>query len=326
MMRRRVTSAGLVLIAANWAGPIWAATRTRRVGVLLTSSEVSAVASVGAFKRGMDELGWKEGSNVEYRIAYANGDYGRFDALAVDLVAQQVEVIVTGTAQATQAAHKTAPALPIVMTTVSNAVRLGFVESLARPGGSITGLSLLFEDLRAKLIQVLHEMLPGARRIAVLLSADSDHHVQAWADLQRACLVFGLEPQRFVAKDPAQIASAVDRIAAQRAQAVVVPGDGMFIAERVRLQALLDAARLPSAYQWREHVTAGGLFSYGADLNENFRHSAKYVDKILKGARPADLPVEQPTKFEFVINRKAAKALGITVPQALLLRADEVIE
>jgi putative tryptophan/tyrosine transport system substrate-binding protein len=326
MMRRRNLSVGLAVLGIHRLGLGQGGGAPRRVGVLLTSSVASGAALIGALKRGMDELGWKEGSNVEYRIAYANGDFGRFDALAADLVAQHVEVIVVGTSQATRAAHKAAPSLPIVMASVANAVEQGFIASLARPGGSITGQTMLYEELRAKLIQVLHEMLPGVRRVAVLQSADTDITALAWVDFQRACLALGLEPQRFVANDPTQIAPAVERIVAQRAQAVVVPSDGMLFAERVRLQALLDAARLPSAYQFREHVAAGGLFGYGSEINDGFRRSAKYVDKILKGARPAVLPVEQPTKFELVINLNTAKALGITVPPSLLLRADEVIE
>lgn len=169
-------------------------------------------------------------------------------------------------------------------------------------------------------------MVPGAVRIAVLLSGSSNIIDAAWVETQRACVALGLRAQRFVANDPVQIALAVEQIVREESQAVVVPANGMYFAERVRLHALLQSARLASAYQFREHALIGGLFSYGANLIAMFRYATKYVDKILKGAEPAVLPIEQPTSFELVINLKTAKALGLTMPQSLLLRADEVIE
>jgi putative ABC transport system substrate-binding protein len=212
------------------------------------------------------------------------------------------------------------------MAGVSDAVGAGFVGSLARPGGNITGFTSQQEEIFGKLIGILHEVTPGARRIAILLNESYPSHALFWAGAQSACAALDLVALRVVASAPAQIGAAVEQIVQQRGQAVVVIPDGMYFAERAKLQELTQAARLPVAYALRDHVLAGGLLSYGADLAANYRNAAKYVDKILKGAKPADLPVEQTTKFELVINLKTAKALGITIPQAVLLRADEVIQ
>lgn len=328
MIQRRILGVctGLALLAAHCNGRTQPGAAMRRVGVLMPGSQASSAGLIAAFKQGMADGGWLEGKNIDYRIGYANGDLGRFDALAIELVAQQVELIVLSTSLATRAAHSAAPSLPIVMISVSNVVQQGFVASLARPGGSITGLTNQAEDVQGKAIEMLHELVPGARRIAVLLSGNSIITDLVWADAQRACAALGLTARRIVATEPARIPPAVEQIAAQQSQAVVVPLDGMYFAERVRLQALLQAARLPVAYSAREHVLAGGLFSYGPNIGANFRYAAKYVDKVLKGARPGDLPIEQPTRFELVINLATAKALGITVPQSLLARADEVIQ
>ena len=177
-----------------------------------------------------------------------------------------------------------------------------------------------------KLIGILHEVAPGARRIAILLNESNPLHAVYWAGAQSACAALDLVALRVVASTPAQLGAAVEQIVRQRAQAVVVISDGMYFAERAKLQELMQTTRLPVAYALRDHVVAGGLLSYGADIAANYRNAAKYVDKILKGAKPADLPVEQATKFELVINLKTAKALGLTIPQSLLLRADEVIQ
>ena len=274
----------------------------------------------------MHDLGWLEGKNVEYRFVYANGDVDRLDALAGELVGQKVEVIVVSSPQAARAAQRATKTIPIVMAGVSNAVGAGFVASLAKPGGNITGITSQQEEVLGKLIGILHEVAPGARRIAILLNESNPSHAVFWAAAQSACAALDLVALRVVASAPAQLGAAVEQIVRQRSQAVVVISDGMYFAERAKLQELMQTTRLPVAYALRDHVVAGGLLSYGADLAANYRNAAKYVDKILKGAKPADLPVEQPTKFELVINLKTAKALGLTIPQSLLLRADEVIQ
>ncbi len=319
-------SAGLAPLAAHRSVRAQAVPTLRRVGLLTGGSQAIATPYVAAFKQGMADLGWHEGRNVQYHMGYANGDMTRFDALAREQLAQGVEVLLSGPNDATRAMHALAPALPIVMAFNGNVLGNGFVASLARPGGVITGLNINNEDMRGKPAELLLEMLPQVRRIAVLLGPRSDSTDATWADTQHACARLGLAAQRFSAANSAQLEDVIQQISRQRVDAVLVPVDSLLIAERVRLHTLLQAARLPAAYAVREHVVAGGLLSYGANINAQFRYAAKYVDKILKGAKPADLPVEQPMTYELVINLAGAKALGIQVPKALLLRADELIE
>ncbi len=328
MIRRRLLGAVLGAAPLTWHqfGHTQAGPALRRVGFITGGSPAGASGYVAAFKQGMADLGWIEGRNVQYHFAYASGDLSRFDALAQELLAQGVELVLSGPNEGTKAVHAAAPALPIVMAFNGNVVQQGLVASLARPGGAITGLSIQSEDQRGKLPQMLLEMLPRIRRVAVLSGGTSDYTNDAWVGMQRACIALGLEAQRFIAPTAAELEGVIKQIQQQRLDAVVVPQSTLFVAERVRLHGLLQAAGLPAAYVVREHALAGGLLSYGANVNAHFRYAAKYVDKILKGAKPADLPVEQPMTFELVINLATAKALNINVPKALLLRADEVIE
>jgi putative tryptophan/tyrosine transport system substrate-binding protein len=325
--RRSVLLAGGIglLVAHRFSRGQDAAT-IRRVGLLQLSSEAAGVHLRAAFKQGMLDLGWMEGKNVAYRFVYANGDVDRLDALARELIGQNAEVIVVSSGQTAGAAQRATKSIPIVMAGVSNAVGAGFVTSLAKPRGNITGFTSQQEEVLGKLIGVLHEVTPGARRIAILLNESYPAHEVWWAAAQSACAALDLVALRVVASAPAQLVAAVEQIVGQRSQAVVVVSDGMYFAERAKLQELLQTTRLPVAYALRDHVVAGGLLSYGADLPASYRNAAKYVDKILKGAKPADLPVEHATKFELVINLKTAKALGLAIPQSLLLRADEVIQ
>jgi putative ABC transport system substrate-binding protein len=291
----------------------------RRVGLLWTASEAASKDLRVAFIQGMQSLGWLEGKNVEYRFVYADGDVTRLDALVRELIAQRVEVIVTSPT-ATRAAQRATKTIPIVMAGAS------FVASLARPEGNITGIDNQQKEVLGKLIGILHEVAPGARRVAILVNEGNPNHAVFWAAAQSACAALDLVALRVVANTPAQFAAASEQIVRQRSQAVVVVADPMYLNERVELQRLLQPTRLPVAYAWREQVAAGGLLSYGPDLAAAHRRVAVYVDKILKGAKPADLPVEQPNEFDLVINLRTAKALGLTIPQSLLLRADEVIQ
>ena len=297
-----------------------------RVGLLSGASEATAGHLIMAFKHGMNDLGWTDGKNVEYRVAYADGNMNRLDALAGELIGQKAEVIVVSSQQAARAAQRATKTLPIVMAGVSNAVGEGFVASLANPGGNITGFTSQQEAVLGKLIGILHEVVPGARRIALLVNESYPSHAVFWAGAQSACAALDLVALRAVANGPAQLGPAVEQLVRQQAQAVVVIPDSMYFAERMKLQELMQAARLPAVHMLRDHVVAGGLLSYGADLPANYRSASKYVDKILKGSKPADLPVEHTTKFELVINLRTAKALAITIPQAILVRADEVIQ
>ena len=328
MITRRsvLLAGGIGLLVAHRLSHGQPAATIRRVGLLSLLSEPVSADLRAAFTQGMHDLGWLEAKNVEYRFAYADGDVDRLDALASELIGQKVEVIVAGSPPATRAAQRATKTLPIVMASVSNAVGAGFVASLARPGGNITGITNQQEEGLGKLIEFLHAVTPGARRIAILLNESTPLHAVYWAGAQSACTALHLVALRVVASTPAQFGAAIEQIVRQRSQAVVVVRDGMYFNENAKLEELMQTTRLPIAYGFREHVVAGGLLSYGSNIAANFRYAAKYVDKILKGAKPADLPVEQPTKFELVINLKTAKALGLTIPQSVLLRADEVIQ
>jgi putative ABC transport system substrate-binding protein len=324
--RRFLLAGGIVLLAAR--SPAWGQpdAKIRRVGFLSIQSSILGARLYDAFRSGMHDLGWREGQNVEYRAAYADGRVERLDALAKELIEQKVEVIVVGGAPIARAAQKATNTIPIVMANVSNAVDNKFVASLARPGGNITGVTNQYEEVLVKLIEIFHETVPRARRIAILVNDSSPSHRAYWSAAQSACAALKLVPLRIVASAPAQLAAAVAQIVREQAQAIVVVLDGMYLNERAKLEELIRPTRLPAAYAFREHAVAGGLLSYAADLSRNWRYAATFVDKILKGAKPADLPVEQPTKFDLVINLKTAKALGIAVPQSVLLRADEVIQ
>lgn len=300
--------------------------KIRRVGVLTVGSSNSTLGFIDAFKEGLRNLGWREGQNVEYRPVFAEGRVERLDALAKQLVEQKVDVIVLGAPQAARAAQKATSTIPIVMTNVSNAVENKFVTSLARPGGNITGVTSQLEVVLGKLIEIFHQAVPRATRIAILLNESNPSHQAFWTGAQKASAAFKLLPLRVVASAADQLPGAVSQLVRERAEGIVVVADAMYLNERARLEELIRQTKLPAAYAIREHVVAGGLLSYSADVRENFRYAATFVDKILKGAKPADLPVEQPTKFDLVINLRTAKSLGLTIPSALLLRADEVIE
>ncbi len=324
--RKVLLASGLGLLAAHPLSHGQPAATMRRVGILTFSTEATSAHLRTAFKQGMLDLGWLEGKNVEYRFVYANGDVGKLDALVSELIGQRVDVILVGSGQSADAAHRATKSVPIVLAGVGNAVGAGLVASLAKPGGNITGFTSQQDEVLGKLIGTLHEIAPGARRIAILVNESNPLHDAYWARAQSACAALNLVATRVVASTPAQLGAAVEQVVRQRAQAIVVISDSMYFAERARLQELMQTTRLPVAFALRDHVVAGGLLSYGYDTAVNYRNAAKYVDKILKGAKPADLPIEQATKFDLVINLKTAKALGITIPQSLLLRADEVIQ
>ena len=328
MIKRRSVSFGIGvgLLVAQSLGRGQIAPALRRVGIIGTSSMAVGAHVIDAFKQGMRDLGWREGRDIEYRFAFAGGDMTRMDALALDLVSQRVDVILVPHPPAAVAAQRATKTIPIVMTNVSNAVANGFVASLDKPGGNITGITSQAEEVLGKLIGILHEVVPSARRMAIVLNETNKSHAAFWVTAQRVCAVLDVVPLRITASAAAQLAAAVEQIVQQRAKAVVVVSDGMYVGERTRLQELMQATRLPVAYGLRDHVVVGGLLSYASDLESNFRYAAKFVDKILKGAKPADLPVEQPTKFNLVINLRTARSLGITIPPLVQLRADEVID
>ena len=316
----------MALLGAHRVGHAQPAAAMRRVGYLGASTTAIGGHLRDAFKQGMRDFGWIEGSNIEYRIAWSGTDVDRFDALAADLIGQQVEVIVAPNVQAAVAAHKATKTIPIVFIGVSDPVGLGLVASLARPGGNITGMATQNEDVLRKRIEILHHAVPTARRIAILLNENSPTPEVYWAAAEAACASLGLVALRVAANTPAQFGVAAEQIVSQRAQAVVVVSSLLYYLEREGLQEQMQTTRLPVVYDLREQLGSSGLLSYGVDTVVIYRYLAKWVDKILRGAKPADLPVERPTQFALEINLKAAKALGLTIPQAVLLRADVVIQ
>ena len=300
--------------------------QVRLVGMLGFGSSATSSQFYDLTKHAMRELGWVEGRNIEYRMAFAEFDLDRIDALARGLVAERVDVLLAGTTQAVKAAQKATRSVPIVMVTAFDPLGNKFIASYSHPGTNITGLTTLQEGTHLKTIDLLHQVVPSARRVAILLNDRSPTYSALWSTSQAACIQLNIEAIKIVANASDQFEAAVAQIVREKAQAVVVIGEPLFDIERVRLAKLVNGTSLPAAYGWREYVVLGGLLSYGNDIFDNFRRAAGYVDKILRGAKPDDLPVEEPTRFKLSLNLKTAKALGIAIPRPILLSADELIE
>ena len=277
------------------------------------------------FRQAISELGDVEGQNIAFEIRSADGRPERLPGLAAELVRLKVDVLVASSNVAVAAAQKATTSIPIVMTNTSDPVALGFVASLARPGGNITGLTIQAPDVAGKTLQLLREAVPGLARSAVLWDTSFPGR-QALSELEAAARALEIHLQLVEVGSPGEIEGAFDAVARDRTRAVFIAGSPMQFGERARIAELAVKRRLATMCVLREYVEAGCLIGYGASLVDGFRRAAYFVDRILKGAKPADLPVEQPTKFELVINLKTAKALGLTIPQSLLLRADEVIQ
>jgi len=297
-----------------------------RIGVMLGSSVSATAPYVDAFRQGLRELGWVEGKNFALEIRAAEGKYERFPAFAAELVRLKVDVIAAAVRLAAEAAQNATRTIPIVMVVVSDPVGSGLVGSLARPGGNITGLSMLAVELSAKRLEILKEAIPQISRVAVLRNPASTDHSLVVKEVERAARLLGIQLQILQSRGPEEFEGAFSAMTRGGAEALLVPADSMFFLHRTRLADLAAKSRLPTMYALTEHAEAGGLMAYAASLRHNYYRAATYVDKILKGAKPADLPVEQPTKFELVINLKTARALGLTIPPSVLIRADRVIE
>lgn len=280
----------------------------------------------GPFRQGMRELGYIEGRNLAIEWRSAEGRAERLPALVADLVQLKVDVIVTAGSAATSAAQQATSALPIVMATTPDPVGSGFVESLLRPGANITGLSNLSVDINRKHLEIMLSIIPRLSRVAVLINPTNSSHAAILKSTQDAARKLDIKVLPAEARTPQEIERAFSAMARERAGAVIIAIDAFFIQQGGQIAHLAAKQRLPSMAGSREYVEAGGLMSYGQNLADNYRRAATYVDKILKGARPGDLPVEQPTTFELFINRKTAKTIGLAIPQELLLRADRVIE
>ena len=297
-----------------------------RVGRLSPLSEATERPMLDGLRQGLSDLGWVEGKNVTFELRFAEGKLDRLAQLAAELVDLKVDVIVTGSTPGALAAKNATSTIPIVIVTTGDPVQGGLVESLARPGGNVTGVTALGQALNIKRLELLKEAVPDLKRVTVLINPASPYTEPFMRVGEAAARTLGLEVSGLEAREPGDLENAFKDMVRQGANAVMVLADVMFITHRRRIIEFASSNRLPSIFGERESVRAGGLMFYGASLPDMYRRAAAYVDKILKGAKPAELPVEQPTKFELVINLETAKALGITVPASLLARADEVIE
>jgi putative ABC transport system substrate-binding protein len=327
MNRRAFTT---LLCGAAVAWPIAAraqqAGKVHRIGVLETISTTLNVANFYALREGLRQLGYAEGQNLVIEYRSADGRDDRFPGLARELLALKVDVIVTRGTPAAKAVKNATSTVPVVMMASGDPVGVGLVTSLARPGGNITGLSAIVGELSPKRLELIREIVPGLARIAVLANTSNDAVRRDWARIETAARSLGVQSQLLDLRESDALGPTFDDASARRADALVVVIDAITQANQQRIVDLAMKHRLPAIYSSREFVDAGGLISYGVSYPDLYRRAATYVDKILKGTKPADLPVVQPTKFELVINLKTAKALGLTIPDKLLALADEVIE
>jgi ABC-type uncharacterized transport system substrate-binding protein len=321
------TLAGGLLAAPRSAGAQQAA-KVYRLGYLAGGSSDISRVTVDAFRQGLRELGWVEGQNIVIDYRFADGSLDRLPDLAAELVRLKVDIIVAAPLPPAAAAKNATGTIPIVMIGAgADPVGQGLVASLARPGGNVTGLSYgVGQGIFGKQLALLKEAVPKVRRVAVLWNPAIPTLAFAIGEVKVAARSLGLQLQLLEARRPNDFDSAFAAMARERAGALLVITDSVFSTHRIRLVGLAAKSRLPAIYTNRQPVEVGGLMSYGPSFSDLWRRGAGYVDKILKGAKPADLPVEQPTTFELVINLKTAKALGLTVPLSLLGRADEVIQ
>jgi len=313
--------------AATW--PLVAhaqqATSPKRVGFLLVGLSPES-KEVQVFRREMRKAGYIEGRNLIMEWRSANGDYDQVPALIADLIRSNVDVMVQDSTIGTQVAKRATSTIPVVMALILDPIGSGLVESLTHPGGNITGLSMMAMELYPKRLQLLKEINPQLTRAAVWWNPGHPFHPRAVEEIKAAAPSLSIELISAAVRKPEQFAPAFSDLTRANAQALYVVDDPTFFAHRGILLNLASAARLPTIYETRRYPDAGGLISYGCDLHDLFRRAAIYVKRILEGAKPADLPVEQPTKFEFVINLGTAKILGLTIPDKLLALADDVIE
>jgi putative tryptophan/tyrosine transport system substrate-binding protein len=328
MDRRKLLALTGASIACATSRAVAQQQRTWRVGFLALPPRPEPLETTrfGAFMRGMRELGYIEGKNLSIEWRFAGGEARRLPELAAELVNLPVDVIVASGTPVINAAQKATTTIPIVMPTSNDPVGSGLVASLGRPGGNTTGLSNLSADLSSKAVELLLKIAPTAARVGLLVNPRNSSNAAIAINLQVAMQAVGRIGLPAEAPKAEDIDGAFYRIKQQNADAVVVAPDAMYVEQRQLIADLATRHRLPSLFSFREHVEAGGLISYGQQLADSYRRSASYVDKILKGAKPGELPIEQFTKLELVINLKSAKALGLTVPQLLLATADEVIE
>jgi putative tryptophan/tyrosine transport system substrate-binding protein len=316
-----------------FAAPLVAVTaqpreKVARVGYLTAGSHADQGRQrrFEAFRQGLRDLGYVEGQNIAIESRWAEGKSDRYPTLAADLVRLEMDVIVTVGGAASKAAQQATKTIPIVMSLVNDPLGSGLVPSLAHPGGNVTGISLMAPDLVGKQLEVLKEIVPQASRMALLRNPTNPASAPQLREAEVAARALGVRLQTLEARVPQEIDSAFAAMTRERAGALVVLTDSIFTNQRRQIAELATERRLPAVYGNSEHAEAGGLMAYSANFLDLERRAATFVDKILKGAKPGNLPVEQPTKLELVINLRAAKAIGLTIPQSLLQRADQVIE
>ncbi len=327
-MRRRDFIAGIGAVA-SWPRAAKAQQSAMPViGFLGATSPEGYATFVGGFLLGLKDEGFADTENVAIAYHWAQGQYDRLPALAADFVSRGVSLIVaTGGLQTSLAAKQATQTIPIVFTLGSDPIKFGLVSSLNRPGGNITGVTLFAYLLDAKRVELMHELVPGAAVVALLVNPNSPAQAEAqFAEVEAASRKFGQRLVVLKAGSEGEIDQAVAAMTQSKAGALLVSADPLFLSKRDRLVALVRRNAIPAIFEWRQFVEAGGLMSYGIDLVAAYRQAGVYAGRILRGASPADLPILQPTKFEFVINLKAARALGIVVPNTMLVAASEVIE
>jgi putative tryptophan/tyrosine transport system substrate-binding protein len=326
-MNRRAFVTGLgAVLAAPLAAEAQQAPKAPRIGVLHPGAPAAASQLVAAFKQGLREHGYVEGQNIVVERRFAEARAERLSDIAAELVRLKVDVIVTASDVGIAAVKQQTETIPIVMANSTDPVGTGFVASLARPGGNVTGLSNISPELSAKRLELLKEAVPGLSRVAIMWSPDVRGAVLDYKETENAARSLRLQLQSAEVSRADDFSRAFSALTIRRAEALIVAGSPLTYINRGQIASLAQKNRLPSMSTQREFAYAGGLITYGPNLAEQWRRAATYVDKILKGAKPGDLPVEQPTKFELVINLKTAKALGLTIPPSLLRRADQVIE
>ena len=323
---RLATALLLTILSAPLAAEAQPGAKTSRIGFLGNSTAVLEANLVGPFREGFRELGYVEGRDLIIEYRWAGGQYDRFPTLIAELVALKVDVIVTAGTPAALAVRRATTTIPLVMVAVGDPIGSGLVASLGRPGGNATGLVSIAPDLEGKRLQLLREVVPKLSDVTFLLNPANPFHVASEKEGRAAAKALGLKVSFVAVRAESEFDRAFQAIARQRPGALVMFADRLFLHHRARIVEFAAGNRFPAVYPYTELVEAGGLMSFGPSYPGMHKRAAYFVDKILKGVKPADLPMEQPSKFEPVINVRTAKALGLTIPRSVLLRADELIQ